>query len=85
MVLIDEELLQAAQITEAELRIELALIFYQQGRLSLGRCAALAALPKSEFEHLLFERQISRFSDDQIETDLKNLETWPPLKNAGNQ
>lgn len=84
MVLIDDEVLKAAHITESELKTELAILFYQQGRLSLGRCAALAGLSKLDFEHLLFERKVPRYTDEQWQADLKALAEMSP-KNAGRQ
>jgi predicted HTH domain antitoxin len=73
MVLIEDEVLQSAKISEQDLRTELALLFYQQQRLSFGQARKLAGLNYLEFEQLLFARGIPRFNVEALADDLATL------------
>ncbi|HYR58815.1 MAG TPA: UPF0175 family protein [Chthoniobacteraceae bacterium] len=55
---IGERLLQAPQEAEPDLRRELAIALYREGKLPPGRAAQLAGLDRWDFERLLVERQI---------------------------
>lgn len=57
-VILSDELLARTHLSEAELRTELAVWLYQTSRLSMGKAAEVAELPKFEFQHLLAARQI---------------------------
>ena len=45
-----DELLRSTRLTEAELRTELALVLFQQERLTLSQAALLAGLPQLDFQ-----------------------------------
>ena len=81
MVLIEDEVLQSAKITEQGLRIELAVLFYQQQRLSFGQARKFAGLSYKAFEQLLFDRGIPRFNAEALSEDLKTIDF---IKNRGN-
>jgi len=53
-----DELVQSTQLTEAELRAELALSLFQQERLTSGQAAILSGLPQGDFQRLLVSRRI---------------------------
>ncbi len=55
---IPRELLHAARMTAAELKRELALSLFQQGRLSFGKARELADLSVATFQQLLGSRRI---------------------------
>ncbi len=57
-IILSDDLLARIHLSEAELRTELAVWLYQTGRLSMGKAAEVAELPKFEFQHLLAQRQI---------------------------
>ncbi|MCL6643332.1 MAG: UPF0175 family protein, partial [Candidatus Bipolaricaulota bacterium] len=48
-----DDILQAARMSEEELRRELALLLFQQEKLSLGKASQLAQMTRLEFQHLL--------------------------------
>lgn len=83
MVLIEDEILQSAKITEQGLRVELAVLFYQQQRLSFGQARKLAGLDYAAFERLLFERNIPRFTSDALADDLATLDFLKKTHNVG--
>jgi predicted HTH domain antitoxin len=61
----------------------LALLFYQQQRLSFGQARKLAGMSYTDFEHLLFERGIPRFTSEALEEDLKTIDSLKNTSNAG--
>lgn len=54
---------------EAEARLLLAVKLFELGRVSTGRAAELAGLPRVEFLHALHRFKVSPFSDDPDELD----------------
>lgn len=75
MVLIDDSLLEAASISEQELKVELALMLYAQQRLSFGQARKLADMGYYEFEKLLFDRHIaSHYDIEEFKEDIKTVE-----------
>ncbi|MGP1385027.1 MAG: UPF0175 family protein [Thainema sp.] len=75
-VVISDEILQASQLTPSEFRQEIAIHFFQTGRLTLGYASRLADVPVNEFRQLLKQRNIPLYSYDveDFELDLKNLQ-----------
>ena len=58
-MLIDDELLHAAHMSEPELKLELAALLYQRERLTLGQAARLAGLSQARLRLTLGARGIS--------------------------
>jgi len=74
-VVISDEWLHAAQMSEAELRLELAIWLYQQGRLTLALASRLAGLTRLQFQRTLSERGIPlHYTAEEFEEDLTNLQ-----------
>ncbi len=64
----------ALQISEADLRTELAISLFQQERITLGIASQLAGLHQIEFQQLLASRGICMHYDvEDLEQDLKSL------------
>ena len=73
-VTIPDEVLQAARMSEEELRLELAVLLFQQDRLTLGQASSLAGLNRLRFQHLLASRGIPIHYDvEEFEQDLSTL------------
>jgi predicted HTH domain antitoxin len=71
---IPNEVLEAAHLSEAELRQELAVLLFQQERLTLAQAAALADIDRLRFQHLLASRDILIHYDvAEFEADLETL------------
>ncbi len=69
----------ALQISEADLRTELAISLFQQERITLGTASQLAGLHQIEFQKLIASRGICVHYDvEDLEQDLKSLreEGW---------
>lgn len=73
-VLIPDDVLQAARMSEAELRQELALLLFERERLTLAQAARFAAMDRLRFQHLLASRGASPHYDvEDFEQDLRTL------------
>ncbi len=57
-MLIADDLLRPAHLTEAEVRCELALALFAKDRLTLGLAARLAGLPQLDFQREIAGQQI---------------------------
>ena len=60
---IPQDVLDSARLTIGELKIELAVSLYAQGRLSIGKACELAGVSLWEFRQLLTSRRISPHYD----------------------
>ena len=71
-VVIDDEVLNATGLTEAELRLELAVLLFEMERLTMARAARLAALPLAAFMRVLGSRGVSPHYDvEELRADLE--------------
>jgi predicted HTH domain antitoxin len=69
----------ALEISESDLRIELAISLFQQERITLGTASQLAGLHQIEFQQLIASRGICIHYDvEDLEQDLNSLreEGW---------
>ena len=62
-VLVSDEILQAANMSDTELKRELAILLYQQQKLGISKARELAEMPLIEFQRELAQRQIPVFDD----------------------
>lgn len=73
-VVIPDGVLQAANLSEAELLQELAILLFQQNRLTLAQASHLAQLDRIAFQQVLASRSISIHYDvNDFEEDLHTL------------
>lgn len=71
---IPQDVLDSARLTVDQLRVELAVHLYEQGRLSIGKAHELAMLSLWELRQLLGLRQIApHFQEGDLEQDLETL------------
>lgn len=75
-LVISDEFLKASQMSESELKLEIAILLFQQQRLSLGKASELAQINRFQFEQILKDRKIPAYTYDveDLEIDLKNLQ-----------
>ncbi len=80
-IVISDEILQAAQLTDAEFRQEIALYLFQSGRLTVGYASQFAAMSLNDFRRLLRQRKIPLYTYDipDFELDLQNLQALSRL------
>jgi predicted HTH domain antitoxin len=55
---ISDALLQAAHMSEAELRQKIAVMLFQRDKLTLAQASQFAHMHRLQFQHLLASRQI---------------------------
>jgi predicted HTH domain antitoxin len=67
IVEVPRDVLDAARLSVSDVKVELAVALYAQGRLSIGKARELADMSLWEFRHLLATRRIEPHYD---ETDL---------------
>jgi predicted HTH domain antitoxin len=73
-VIISDEVLSAAHISEPELKQELALVLFQNERLTLAQASRLAEIGQLAFQALLAERQIPiHYGVEEFREDLRSL------------
>jgi len=71
---ISQDILDSARLTVNDLKIEIAVSLYAQGRLSVGKARELAGMSLWEFRQLLASRRISpHYNVDDFEEDLTTL------------
>ncbi len=73
-LIISDEILSKAQLSENELLIDLACYLYEKKKLSMGRARGLANLNQMEFQMELAKRDINiHYTEEDLQKDLKNL------------
>lgn len=71
---VPNDVLDSARLTIPELKIEIAVYLYSQGRLSIGKARELAGLTLWEFRQLLASRRISAHYDaEDLDQDIATL------------
>ena len=74
-VVIPDDILQAARMSEAELKREIAIMLYQQKKISAGKARRLAGMNLIEFRREIASRGICVHYDvEDWKADLKTLE-----------
>jgi predicted HTH domain antitoxin len=73
-VQVPRDILDSARLTVPELKVEMAVLLYSQGRLSIGKARELADMSLWEFRQLLASRRISPHYDvADLEDDAATL------------
>lgn len=73
-VIISDQLLEQANLSEQELRIEIALIFFQKKAFTLGKASEFAGIPQIRFQKILADRKIPlHYAYEDLLEDLESL------------
>lgn len=79
-VFISDDILQAAQISEQELKREIAILLFYQKKLNLRKARELADIPLIEFQQELANRGIAIYDDvASFQAEVENLKAWGDL------
>jgi predicted HTH domain antitoxin len=74
-VIISDEIISAAHMTEEEIKREIAVLLFQKEKITLNQASTLAYMNQIQFQHLLMSRGISiHYDSTDFEQDLKTLE-----------
>ena len=57
-VLIPDDVVQAARMTEAEMKQEIAILLFEKEKLTLSQASRFCGLNRSQFQHTLASRDI---------------------------
>jgi len=72
---IPQDILSSARLTLDDLKVELAVHLYEEGRLSVGKARELANMSLWTFRHLLASRKIPvHYTVDDLEDDVQTLQ-----------
>jgi predicted HTH domain antitoxin len=73
-VSIPDEILESARMSEAELRLEIAILLFEKDRITLAQASVLAGMDRLRFQHLLASRGIPvHYDAEDFEEDLATL------------
>lgn len=73
-VTISDEFLKTAKISEGELKLEIAIILFQQGKITLGTASQFAEMNQLEFQRILGSRKIPiHYNFEDLRQDLQTL------------
>jgi predicted HTH domain antitoxin len=74
-VTISDEVLDAAHLSEAEVKRELAVTLFHQDRLTLGQASRLAEMSQLRFQAVLADRRIPiHYGVEEFREDLQALQ-----------
>lgn len=79
-LVIPEDILQASQMTEKEIQLEIAILLYQKEKISSGMVRAWTGLNVLEFQHELAKRDLYlNYDVEDFEQDLQTLRSMNAL------
>lgn len=79
-LVIPDDILQASKMTEDELKLEIALLWYQQQKISSGKVRSWLGLTVLEFQHELAKRGLCIHYDvEDFQADVATLQALKML------
>ena len=78
-ITIPDSVMASARISESELKQEIALILYQQSKLTLSQARRFADMSRPDFKRLLVSREIAIYDVAEFEKDLETLKATSQL------
>lgn len=74
-LLISDEILEVSGLSETEFLLEIAIMLFQQEKVSIGKASRIAGMNQIQFQELLANRGISIHYDvPEFQEDLKGLQ-----------
>lgn len=75
-VIIPDDILRASNMTEEELKLEIAILLYQQGKISSGKVRAWTGITVFEFQHELALRGLDiNYDVEDFQSDVRTLQS----------
>lgn len=75
-VVIPDDILQSAKMTEDELRLEVAILLYKQDKISSGKARAWTGLTVIDFQRQLARRGLCiNYDVEDFQADVKTLQS----------
>ena len=73
-VLITDDILRQANMSEPEFKLELAVFLYSKNILTLGKASEFVGLPKAVFQKEISKRSVSlSYDQEEFEKDLATI------------
>ena len=73
-LVIPDQFLQVAKISEAQLKLEIAILLFEQEKITLGTASQFANMDQLEFQRILGSRKVPiHYGVDDFRQDLKTL------------
>ena len=84
-LVIPDEVLSKARLTEREALLEFACRLFDAGRLSIGHAGAIVGLTEDQMEDELVKRDIPRYryTEEMFERDLQAIRTMEEWRREG--
>jgi len=73
-VTVPDELLDAAHLTEVEMKLEIAIAMFQQHRITLAQASRFADVDRVDMECMLAGRKIPVYTEEDWEQDQSTLQ-----------
>jgi predicted HTH domain antitoxin len=74
-VVIPDDILEAARLTPGELKLEIAVLLFRRGGLTLAQASRFGEMDRAAFQHVLASRQIPvNYDVPEFEADLGTLD-----------
>ncbi|SKB94380.1 UPF0175 family protein [Dyadobacter psychrophilus] len=71
---LDDQIIQSTGLSQEQLRVELAVQLYEQGKITVGQAGRMTSMGSIQFQQELGKRQIpSNYDKDDLDADLKTL------------
>ena len=75
-VTIPNDILRASNMTEDELKLEIAILLYQQGKISSGKVRDWTGITVIEFQHELAKRGLHiNYDVEDFQSDMQTLQS----------
>jgi predicted HTH domain antitoxin len=73
-LVIPDDVLQSAHLSADELKREVAILLFQQERLTLAQASSLIGVSRLQFQQLLAQRNITiHYDDDDFAQDIQTM------------
>jgi predicted HTH domain antitoxin len=75
-IVIPDDILRATKMSEDELKLEIAIMLYDQGKISSGKVRAWTGLTVIEFQHELAKRGLCiNYDVEDFQSDVQTLQS----------
>ncbi|MHC5615448.1 MAG: UPF0175 family protein [Nostoc sp.] len=76
IIMIPADILRASNMTEDELKLEIAILLYQQGKISSGKVRAWTGTTVLQFQHELAKRGLHiNYDVEDFQSDVQTLQS----------
>ncbi|NJL11029.1 MAG: UPF0175 family protein [Calothrix sp. SM1_7_51] len=75
-IIIPNDILKASKMTEDEIKLEIAILLYQRGKISSGKVREWTGITVLEFQHELAKRGLyTNYDVEDFQSDIQRLQS----------